>query len=86
MDIYVVMGQSQFIVVLSFKLFSFQSYIIICCNCTVLDLCANCTIKVVLTHSLEIHCLPGPTTAKCVALCVMDSMECQEMLILYILF
>ena len=36
--IYVVMGQSQFIVVLAFKLFSFLSYIFIvvakCCNCT----------------------------------------------------
>ena len=34
----VVMGQSQFIVVLAFKLFSFLSYIFIvvakCCNCT----------------------------------------------------
>ena len=38
--IYVVMGQSQFIVVLAFKLFSFLSYIFIvvakCCNCTCL--------------------------------------------------
>ena len=36
--IYVVMGQSQFIVVLAFRLFSFLSYIFIvvakCCNCT----------------------------------------------------
>ena len=36
--IYVVMGQSQFIVVLAFKLFSFLSYIFIvaakCYNCT----------------------------------------------------
>ena len=36
--IYVAMAQSQFIVVLAFKLFSFLSYIFIvvakCCNCT----------------------------------------------------
>ena len=36
--VYIVMGQSQFIVVLAFKLFSFLSCIFIvvarCCNCT----------------------------------------------------
>ena len=59
---YVVMGQSQFTVVLAFKLFSFLSYMFI-----VLAKCCNCTMYC--SHR-EIHCGHGPTTTKCVALCV----------------
>ena len=31
------------------------------CKGIVLDLCANCTMIIVLTCSLEMHCGPGPT-------------------------
>ena len=46
--IYVVMGQSQFIVVLAFKLFSFQNDIF---N-TVIANCYNCTIVLMLRNTL----------------------------------
>ena len=63
--IYVVMGQSQFIVVLAFKLFSFLSYIFI-----VVAKCCNFTST---THIEKYH------RKMCCVACSLDAREYQEL-------
>ena len=71
------MKESRFTVAQACKLFSFQSYNLLYIFSLVWDLLANCTI--ILICSRELHCGLGPTTTKCVRLCVMDSREYQEL-------